>query len=76
LKKVVRGVRPIERTVEGRTDEAARVVQGYCAAVRGALTDDGRPPLEAAGLRLHDRLEAIEASLGRIEQKGGARQRS
>jgi hypothetical protein len=33
--------------------EAARVVQGYCAAVRGALTDDGRPPLEAAGLRLH-----------------------
>jgi len=76
LKKTVRGVRPIERKVEGRTDEAARVVQGYCAAVRGALTDDGRPPLEAAGLRLHDRLEAIEASLGRIEQKGGARQRS
>jgi hypothetical protein len=44
-------------------------VQGYCAAVRSALTDDGRPPLEAAGLRLHDRLEAIEASLGRIEEK-------
>src|SRR4051812_10116858 len=68
LKKAVRGVRPIERTVEGRTDEAARIVQGYCAAVRSALTDDG--PLEAAGLRLHDRLEAIEASLGRIEEKG------
>jgi hypothetical protein len=75
LKKTVRGVRPIERTVEDRTDEAARVVQGYCAAIRGALTDDGRPPLEAAGLRLHDRLAALEASLGRIEQKGGARQR-
>jgi hypothetical protein len=45
LKKTVRGVRPIERKVEGRTDEEARVVQGYCAAVRGALTDDG--PLEA-----------------------------
>ena len=44
-------------------------MQGYCAAVRSALTDDGSPPLEAAGLRLHDRLEAIEASLGRIEQK-------
>src|SRR5688500_18688904 len=72
LKKTVRGVRPIERTVEGRTDEAARIVQGYCAAVRSALTDDG--PLEAAGLRLHDRLEAIEAS--RIEQKGGVRQQS
>src|SRR5687768_12140171 len=76
LKKTVRGVRPIERRIEGRTDEAAQIVQGYCAAVRSALTDDGRPPLEAAGLRLHDRLEAIEASLGRVEQKGGAFQRS
>jgi len=76
LKKMVRGVRPIERKVEGRSDEEARIVQGYCAAVRSALTDDGRPPLEAAGLRLHDRLEAIEASLGRIEEKGGARQRN
>jgi hypothetical protein len=72
LKKTVRGVRPIERKVEGRDDEAARIVLGYCAAVRSALTDDGRPPLEATGLRLHDRLEAIEASLGRIEEKGGA----
>lgn len=69
LKKTVRGVRPIERKVEGRDDEAAQVVLGYCAAVRSALTDDGRPPLKAAGLRLHDRLEAIEASLGRIEEK-------
>ena len=69
LKKAVRGVRPIERTVEGRDDEAARIVLGYCAAVRSALTDDGRPPLEATGLRLHDRLKRIEASLGRIEEK-------
>ena len=76
LKKTVRGVRPIERKVEGRSDEAAQIVQGYCAAVRSALTDDGRPPLEAAGLRLHDRLQAIEASLGRIEQKGEICQRS
>jgi hypothetical protein len=74
LKKTVRGVRPIERRIEGRTDAEAQIVQGYCAAVRSALTDDG--PLEAAGLRLHDRLEAIEASLGRIEEKGGARQRN
>jgi hypothetical protein len=51
-------------------------VQGYCAAVRSALTDDGRPPLKAAGLRLHDRLKAVEASLGRIEEKAGACRRS
>jgi hypothetical protein len=56
LKKRVRGVRAIERQVEDRTDPAAEVVRGYCAAVRGALTDDGRPPLESAGLRLRKRL--------------------
>src|SRR3954452_8861340 len=47
LKKRVRGVRVLERQVEGRDDAAAEVVRGYCAAVRSALTDDGRPPLDA-----------------------------
>jgi hypothetical protein len=71
LKKRVRGVRPIERAVEGRDDPEAEAVRGYCAAVRSALTDDGRPPLAASGLRLHRRLEAVAASLGRVEEKGG-----
>jgi len=70
LKKRVRGVRPIERRLEGRSDPAAEVVRGYCAAVRSALTDDGRPPLDASGLKLHDRLTAITASLERVEKRG------
>src|SRR5262249_9354096 len=45
LKKRARGVRAIERRVEGRADPEADVVRGYCSAVRSALTDDGRPPL-------------------------------
>src|SRR6059058_5277467 len=61
LKKRVRGVRPIERALEGRTDPEAEVIRGYCDAVRSALTDDGRPPLEASGLKLHDRLRGITA---------------
>jgi hypothetical protein len=73
LKKRVRGVRPIERAVEGRGDATAEVIQGYCAAVRSALTDDGRPPLEASGLKLHGRLSAVAASLQRAAQKGGCR---
>jgi hypothetical protein len=32
LKKRVRGVRPIERKVEGRDDPEAKAIQGYCAA--------------------------------------------
>jgi hypothetical protein len=70
LKKRVRGVRPIERRLAGRHDPEAEVVRGYCAAVRSALTDDGRPPLEASGLKLHDRLTAITASLERVEKRG------
>jgi len=73
LKKTVRGVRGIERAVEVRTDAEAEVVRGYCSAVRSALTDDGRPPLEASGLKLHHRLAAIDASLGRAAEKGGSR---
>lgn len=70
LKKRVRGVRPLERRLEGRSDPEAEVVRGYCAAVRSALTDDGRPPLEASGLKLHDRLSAVTESLARVEKRG------
>ena len=73
LKKAVRGVRPIERAVEGRTGPEAEVTRGYCLAVRSALTDDGRPPLCASGLTLRDRLAAIDASLDRLAEKGACR---
>src|SRR5512135_3222141 len=73
LKKWVRGVRPIERKVEGRDDPEAKAVRGYCAAVRSALTDDGRPPLSAPGLVLKGRLEAVVESLDRVEEKRGCR---
>ena len=66
LKKQVRGVRPLERQLDARTDPAAQATRAYCLAVRSALTDDGYPPLCAAGLRLYDRLQAIDASLRRV----------
>jgi hypothetical protein len=74
LKKLVRGVRPIERQLEKRPDEPAQAVRGYCQAVRSALTDDGRPPLSAPGLRLRERLTEVHASIERVEKKGGFRQ--
>jgi hypothetical protein len=87
LKKEVRGVRPLERALEAREaaagpagDPMAAAVRGYCLAVRSALTDDGRPPLAAAGLRLRERLAAIRASLARVQAqapgKGGPAGRS
>jgi Transposase, Mutator family len=66
LKKRVRGVRPIERTAEAEDDVEAEIVRSYCAAVRAALTDDGRPPLAAPGLKLHDRLRQISVSLDKV----------
>ena len=71
LKKKVRTIRGLKRRTEGRADAEAEVVRGYCSAVRSALTDDGRPPLEASGLKLHGRLQAIASSLGTAEKKGG-----
>jgi hypothetical protein len=72
LKKRVRGIRPIERRVEARPDPAADAIRGYCSAVRSALTDDGRPPLQASGLKLRERRSAVSASLGRVCEKGGS----
>ena len=76
LKKRVRNIRGIERQTEGRTDPDAEAIRGYCSAVRSALTDDGRPPLEASGLKLHGRLTAIGKSLDAVEEKRGSRPNS
>jgi hypothetical protein len=76
LKKQVRGIRRIERGVEERDDPEAAIVQGYCAAVRSAITDDGRAPLAAAGLKLKQRLETVAGSLDRVQQKGALHRRS
>jgi hypothetical protein len=69
LKKHVRGVRPLERALEACSDPEAEAMRGYCLAVRSALTDDGRAPLETSGLKLQDRLTQVSDSLARIEQK-------
>ena len=68
----MRGVRPIERALEGRKDPEAEAVRGYCLAVRSAITDDGRPPLSASGLKLHERLSAIHASVEMVSKKGNS----
>jgi hypothetical protein len=70
LKKQLRGVRAIERSVADGNDQVFKAVRGYCLAVRSALTADGHPPLEASGLKLQQRLTLIEQSLERVAKKG------
>ena len=71
LKQRVRGVRPIERALEARTDPAAELVRGYAVAIRSALGDDGPAPLDAPGLRLEERLTKLQASMQTLQEKGG-----
>ena len=71
LKKHLRGIRQIERSVDDSNEPDAKVTRGYCLAVRGSLTNDGRPPLDAPGLKLQERLSLIERSLERVTKKGG-----
>ncbi len=66
----MRGVRLIERTFDGREDAAAEVARGYSAALRSAITDDGRTPLAVSGLKLRAQLEALADSLDRAAEKG------
>jgi len=73
LKKYTRGVREIERSVVTRDDQQATTIRSYCLAVRSALADDGKPPLQLGGLLMHERLSEIQASLDRVGQKGGFR---
>lgn len=70
LKKQVRGIRKIERSVSGSDEKVTQSVRKYCLAVRGSLTSDGRPPLDASGLKLQQRLTLIEQSLERVDKKG------
>lgn len=76
LKKCVRGIRPIERRLGNSSSHHAEVVRGYCCAVRSSITDDGRPPLTASGLKLHERLSEVSESLDRVEQKRGSAKNS
>jgi hypothetical protein len=71
LKKRVRGIRPIEQSLEGNDDQESEAVRDYCLAVRAAITDDGHPPLAASGLKLHDRLSQIAASINGVAEKRG-----
>src|SRR5882762_1438227 len=69
LKKHLRGIRPIERALEEQSTSENEAIRGYCRAVRAALTDDSRSPLQPSGLKLSDRITQIHDSIARIQEK-------
>lgn len=69
LKKLVRGVRPLEKSLENRDDTQATCIRKYCAAVRSSLTARGEPPLKPPGIKLQERLTKISDSLEKVEKR-------
>ena len=69
LKKHLRGVRPIERAEDSYKTPENEAIRGYCLAVRASLTDDGRSPLQASGLRFYDRITQVSDSIARGKTK-------
>jgi len=71
LKQKVRGIREVERRVATEHSDEARVVGGYCLAIREVMRDDGKYPLDPAGITLYDKLEKIGSSLKKaVAQRG------
>ena len=71
LKKHLGGVRPIERALEEQRTPEHEAIRGYGLAVRAALTDDGRSPLQPSGLNLYDRISQVSDSIARVQEKTG-----
>lgn len=74
LKQKVRGLREVERQVAHKQDDEAQITRRYCLALREVLRDDGKYPLEPAGIKLYDKLKQIDASLERaLNQRASAK---
>ncbi len=74
LKQKVRGLREVERQVAHKQDDEAQITRNYCLAVREVMRDDGKYPLEPAGITLYQKFEQIDASLERaIKQRASAK---
>ena len=73
IKKTLRGIAPVERSLEARAD-AAGVAQAtaYGIALRATLNDTGKPPLDPGGLKMVARLQQIDQSLATSREKGGS----
>ncbi len=73
LKKLVTGVRSLEKSVSNREDLEGKTIQEYCSAVRASLTDKGKPPFDPPGIKLQKRLTKISSSLEKVKKKRSAR---
>lgn len=66
LRIKVRGIKAIEDSIERQPPSPeSRIAGRYCEAIRTVLRDDGKYPLDPAGLKLYAKLSRIEESIQR-----------
>lgn len=72
VKKGLRGIREIERKSLKASPLESEVVQGYTAAIRSVLLEEGEIPLNLPGQTVYEKTKAIHQSLKAcLDQKGG-----
>ena len=75
IKKKLRGIAPVERSLAKRkatgADGGTAQAEAYCMALRATLQDTGKPPLDLGGLKMVDRVQQIDRSLAKSQEKGG-----
>jgi hypothetical protein len=75
IKAKIRGIRAIERQIEGDPPEEPRasVIRVYILAIRQGLRFRSRSPFQLGGLRLYDLLTNLARSMRRCLKKGAMR---
>jgi hypothetical protein len=71
IKAKIRGIRAIERKIEGATpqDRSAVIVGVYALAIRQGLRFRSRAPLQLGGVRLYTLLDEVTSSIQRCLKK-------
>ncbi|MCM3763295.1 transposase, partial [Alkalihalobacillus oceani] len=71
IKKSLRGIREVERIIEGSTEKDLEneLAEDYIAAIRSVLLEDGKPPFELPGIRVFDQTKAIKDSIEKCLSK-------
>lgn len=70
LKKKVRGIKAVEDSIEQMGESAeAQLAKGYTEAIRVVMRQEGKYPLDPAGITLYTKLTKIEASIERVQAR-------
>jgi hypothetical protein len=79
LKHNIRGIKDVEKKIKYQSESAdgilspeLEVIDGYTHALRSILLEDGRAPLDPPGIKVYERLQQVQTSIGNCLKKGAS----